>query len=225
MKVQEIMTTDVLTIGPEAPLKDLARLLVEHRISGVPVCDVEGQVVGIVSEGDILYKEQAGAEKSGRLLSWLVDAPVPPAKARAEVVRDAMTSPAITITPFRSVDEAARLMTEHGVNRLPVVSNGALVGIVTRADLVRAFTRGDEEIRREIETELLGRTLWVEPGEVRVTVVAGHVHLGGRLQTRGDAELLARLVERVAGVVAVDSDLEWVIDDTTRKGRRAMSTA
>lgn len=224
MKVREVMTTTVLTIGPEAPLKDLARLLVAHGISGVPVCDVERHVVGVVSEGDVLCKG-LGGERRGRLLAWLADGPVPAEKARATVVREAMTSPAITIAPFRDVDEAARLMVEHGVNRLPVVADGELVGIVTRADLVRAFTRGDEEIRREIESDLLQRTLWVEPGAVRVTVVSGHVQLAGRLQTRSDAELLSRLAARVPGVVTVEPELEWLLDDTTRRGRRALEAA
>jgi CBS domain-containing protein len=219
MKVRELMTTDVLTIGPEAPLKDLARLLVAHRISGVPVCDAERHVIGVVSEADVLCKA-LGDERRGGVLSWLVDESVPPEKVHATVVREAMTSPALTISPLRNVDEAARLMTEHGVNRLPVVADGELVGIVTRADLVRAFTRADEEIVREVESELVGRTFWAEPGAVSVTAVSGHVRLAGRLQTRSDAELLARLVSRVAGVVAVESELDWLIDDSTRRGRR-----
>lgn len=225
MKVQEIMTGDVLTIGPEAPLKDVARILVEHRVSGIPVCDIERHVLGVVSEGDILYKAQVREERGGGPLAWLLDtgSAAATAKAAARTVSEAMTAPAITISPFRSVDEAARLMTEHGVNRLPVVANGELVGIVTRADLVRAFTRDDEAIRDEIVEELLERTLWLEPGSVEVAVVSGHVRLAGRLQARSDAGLLERLVARVAGVVAVESELGWVVDDSTRRGRRAMA--
>lgn len=224
MKVQEIMTTDVLTIGPEAPLKDVARILVEHRVSGIPVCDIERRVLGVVSEGDILYKSQARDGRGGPL-AWLLDSgsASAAAKAAARTVDEAMTAPAITISPLRSVDEAARLMTEHGVNRLPVVAGGELVGIVTRADLVRAFTRSDAAIRDEIVEELLERTLWLEPGAVQVGVVAGHVRLAGRLQTRSDATLLERLVARVAGVVSVESELGWVVDDSTRKGRRALA--
>jgi CBS domain-containing protein len=224
MKVQEIMTTDVLTIGPEAPLKDVARILVEHRVSGIPVCDIERRVLGVVSEGDILYKSQPRDGRGGPL-AWLLDSgsASAAAKAAARTVDEAMTAPAITISPLRSVDEAARLMTEHGVNRLPVVAGGELVGIVTRADLVRAFTRSDAAIRDEIVEELLERTLWLEPGAVQVGVVAGDVRLAGRLQTRSDASLLERLVARVAGVVSVESELGWVVDDSTRKGRRALA--
>jgi len=224
MRVQEIMTTDVLTIGPEAPLKDVARILVEHRVSGIPVCDIERRVLGVVSEGDILYKAQSRDGRGGPL-AWLLDSgsASAAAKAAARTVDEAMTSPAITISPFRSVDEAARLMIEHGVNRLPVVAGEELVGIVTRADLVRAFTRSDAAIRNEIVEELLERTLWLEPGSVQVGVVAGHVRLAGRLQTRSDASLLERLVARVAGVVSIESELGWVVDDSTRKGRRALA--
>ncbi|HUP31893.1 MAG TPA: CBS domain-containing protein [Gaiellaceae bacterium] len=224
MRVQEIMTTDVLTIGPEAPLKDVARILVEHRVSGIPVCDIERRVLGVVSEGDILYKSQARDGRGGAL-AWLLDSgsASAAAKAAARTVDEAMTAPAITISPLRSVDEAARLMTEHGVNRLPVVAGGELVGIVTRADLVRAFTRSDAAIRDEIVEELLERTLWLEPGAVHVGVVGGHVRLAGRLQTRSDASLLERLVSRVAGVVSVEPELGWVVDDSTRKGRKALA--
>lgn len=226
MKVEEIMTRDVLTIGPEAPLKDVARILVEHRVSGIPVCDIERHVLGVVSEGDILYKAQAREERGGPL-AWLLDtgSAAATAKAAARTVSEAMTAPALTISPFRPVDEAARVMTEHGVNRLPVVADGKLVGIVTRADVVRAFARDDATIRREIVEELLERTFWLEPGTVQVDVDAGHVRLSGRLQTRSDADMLERLVARVAGVVAVESELGWVVDDSTRRGREALAHA
>jgi CBS domain-containing protein len=226
MRVRDLMTERVLSIGPEAPIKDVARILVEHRISGLPVCDVEGHVLGVVSEGDILYKEHDPAEgHRGGPLGWLLEETSIEggvAKALASTAGKAMTAPAITVAPYESVAEAARLMAERGVNRLPVVKDGKLIGIVTRADLVRAFTRSDEEIAREIEDEVLGRTLWIDAGKVDVEVSRGSVRLEGMLHTRGDAELLARLVARVPGVVGVESKVAWQIDDTTRKGRRAL---
>jgi CBS domain-containing protein len=224
MKVHEIMTTDVLTIGPEAPLKDVARILVERRISGMPVCDIERHVLGVVSEADILFKERGRPSEGSALVGWMLGGDVTPdaAKSAARTVDEAMTAPAITISPFRFVDEAARLMTEHGVNRLPVVRDGELVGIVTRTDLVRAFTRGDAEIRDEIVHELLERTLWLDPAAVEVEVEDGAVLLTGELRTRSDAALLERLVTRVPGVVQVDAKLHWRVDDSTRKGRQAL---
>ncbi len=221
MKVNELMTTEVTTIGPEAPLKDVARILIERGISGVPVCDIEGHVLGVVSEADILRKEQGRPDVRGALVGWVLGGDVLPEvdKAAARTAGEAMTSPALTIGPFRFVDEAARLMLEHGVNRLPVVRDGELVGIVTRADLVRAFTRDDEQVREEIVHELIERTLWLEPDTVDVDVERGAVLLRGQVRTHSDARLLERLVARVPGVVDVRSHLRWRFDDRTRRGR------
>jgi osmotically-inducible protein OsmY len=105
------------------------------------------------------------------------------------------------------------------------VKDDKLIGIVTRADLVRAFTRGDEEIEREIEDDVLGRTLWIEKGKVEVGVSRGAVQLEGVLHTRSDTQLLERLVGRVPGVVAVRSNVTWQVDDRSRKGRRALEEA
>ena len=226
MKVRDLMTKRVLTIGPEAPIKDVAKILVENRISGLPVCDIEGHVLGVISEGDILYKEHDPVEGArGGASAWLSSgSPRYPgyAKARALAARAAMTAPAITIAPHQSVSDAARIMASRGVDRLPVVKDEKLVGIVTRADLVRAFVREDEAIEREIEDDVLERTLWLDRGRVEVEVEHGVVTLDGRLQTRSEVELLCRLVGRVPGVSSIESSVRWEIDDTTRTGRRAL---
>jgi CBS domain-containing protein len=228
MRVRELMTQQVLTIGPEAPIKDVARILVENRISGLPVCDIEGHVLGVVSEGDILYKEHDPRESHlGGPLGWIVEGTPNYAgyiKAQALTARKAMTSPAITIAPYVSVADAARIMSERHVNRLPVVQRGLLVGIVTRADLVRAFTRTDAELERELKEDVVERTMWIDSGRVEATVESGRAALSGRLPKRSDAELLNRLVARVPGVVAVDSKVTWDVDDSTRKGRRVLES-
>ena len=133
-----------------------------------------------------------------------------------------MSAPAITVRPYTSVAEAARLMTERHVNRLPVVQRDRLVGIVTRADLVRAFARPDEEIKRELREDLLEGTLWLDRGTVDVDVVRGNVQLAGSLPKRSDAVLLERLAAKAPGVVAVDSRLTWDVDDMTRRERRKL---
>ena len=170
MKVEALMQTDVVTVSPAASLKDAATLLVEHGISGLPVCDEQGAVVGVFSEADILVREGGPPERDG-LLAWILgnDGPADPAKLQARTVGEAMTAPAITIAPHRLAVSAAREMVERGINRLPVVDlQGALVGIVTRADLVRAFVRSDEELEADIRGETLRSALWLE-GSARST--------------------------------------------------------
>ncbi|HEX6130563.1 MAG TPA: CBS domain-containing protein [Actinomycetota bacterium] len=218
MKVRDIMTTDVVTVGPEDSLKDAASILSGLGVSGLPVCDLDRSVLGVISEADILYKELDPKERTSGALAWLVDGSAGKTlrKARAKRVREAMSTPAITISPFRSVAEAARLMTTRGINRLPVVKGTTLVGIVTRADLVRAFLRNDEEIGREIREDVIVQALCLPAGELEVDVDGGNVRLVGAVQSRSDALLLERLAGRVPGVVSLESSVTWSVDDTRR---------
>jgi CBS domain-containing protein len=214
MKVMYIMSTDVVTVSPATSLKDVARLLVQHRISGVPVVDEQGSVVGVVSELDLLFKERGRVER-GRILAWLLDdyGMEGQAKAEARTAQDAMTSPAVTTLPSTPVSVAATQMLEEHVKRLPVVAADRLVGIVTRADLVRAFVRSDEAIESEIR-DVMKRMLLPDMGAgVDVRVAEGSVTLSGRLERRSDAEIVSRLSERVPGVVSVSSGVTWREDD------------
>jgi CBS domain-containing protein len=224
MKICELMHRDVVTVAPTTSLKDVASLLVEHRISGLPVCLPDGRVAGVVSEADILMKEQGlPVELSGFLGRILDDAYGDTQRYEARTAGDAMTSPAITVTPNQDVTHAARLMTTKHVNRLPVVEASTLVGIVTRADLVRAFQREDESIRREIAEDVLLTTLWIAPGAVEVSVEDGVVSLAGTVETHTIAEIVAAYVHRVPGVVAVESHLVWRVEDAGRRRRRTRS--
>ena len=220
MKVQDIMTREVVTIGPEADLRDVARILLDNDISGLPVCGVRRELLGIVSENDILVKEAGPRDQTG-LLGRLRGATATGAqKARALTVKDAMTTPVVTISPYAPVAEAARRMSDLGIKRLPVVKNGELVGIVSRTDLVRAFVRTDEEIAEEIKGDLLRRTLWLEvPAAVEVDVARGAVRLSGQVETATDAVILQRLAARVPGVVSVSAELGWKFDDDERARR------
>jgi CBS domain-containing protein len=217
MRVQEIMTREVVTVGPEAELRDVARILVDSGISGLPVCGVRRELLGIVTEGDILVKE-AGPRDKSRAFGWPGGTEAKRArKSRALTVKDAMTTQVVTISPYASVAEAARRMSDLGIKRLPVVKDGDLVGIVSRTDLVRAFVRSDDEIRREIREDVLLRTLWLEvPEAVDVQVERGAVRLSGQVETATDAVLLQKLVARVPGVVSVQADLGWRFDETER---------
>ena len=218
MKVKDVMTREVKSISPAAPLKEIAETLSGLGISGAPVVEA-GKVVGVVSEADIVVKERGRRPERGGLLAHLRDGG-DRVKQGAKTAGQAMTSPAITITPDRPIAEAAAKMLDEGVNRLPVVDrDGALVGIVTRADLVRAFVRTDEEIAEEIREDVLLNTLWIRPGNVTVEVESGEVTLTGWVDTKVEAEIVAAFVEKVPGVVSVTSDLTWEIEEGKESGR------
>lgn len=220
MNVKDVMTSDVVTVRPETSLKDVAAILTERRISGAPVVDASGKVVGVVSEGDILFKERGPSERTG-LLAWFAD-PYEVAeqlKLAARTAGEAMTAPAKTIAPWRPVSSAAAEMLDEGVNRLPVVDDeGRLMGIVTRADLVRAFVRTDAEIVREVREKVLERALLLEtPETVTVGVDGGVVTLDGFVELRADAELIPTLVARLPGVVDVESSVRWRRENPKRR--------
>jgi len=212
-KVESVMTPKVFAVRPETPFKEVVQLIEANGISAVPVVDVtdaDGRVVGIVSEADLMLKDEyEGEGRSGMRYSY------------AEVVtagRDAaafMTRPVITTRPGASLAEAARLMHRGGVKRLPVVDEaGRLLGIVSRGDLLKAFLRSDESIRREVQEDLMLRTLVLEPGTVTVGVADGVVSLGGELESRSLAAILVRLARGVQGVVDVEDHLTYRLDDT-----------
>lgn len=210
MKVKDVMTVDVATTAPDTPLKEAALELVRRRISGMPVVDGEGHVLGVVSEADILAKEGDDRRGGGGFLQWLVDPGDPWITARfdAVTVGEAMSQPAQTIAPDRALAEAATVMLDEGINRLPVVDEtGKLIGLVSRGDLVRAFARPDDEIRREIEEDVIRRALWLDPATVDVTVTNGMVTLAGEVSSAAEAELLPTFTRKVPGVVEVSSSL------------------
>ena len=226
MKVKAIMTRDVVSVTPQTPLKEVARLMAKHEISGIPVCNPDGSVVGVVTEGDILVKEAGLRPGRGSPLAWLVDGSdvTKMRKALARTAGEAMTSPPVTTSPWRTVSEAARVMLDLGVNRLPVLDGARLVGILSRADLVRAFKRSDEDIAREIDEEAIGESLWVSRDDVRVEVRNGEVTMRGRVKARSDAGLLVAFVSTVPGVVGVRSELEWDTDDVAHPSPRNLAT-
>jgi CBS-domain-containing membrane protein len=216
--VEQVMTRDVITVSPETKITEVARILVEHSISGVPVVDEGGNVVGIVSEGDILVREAAHQPPSRRPLARFFRGRTTTAETRqkvgAQTARDAMTSPARTIESFRSIRTAAEIMTEHKVNRLPVVDeDGKLLGIVTRADLVRAFVQSDDELAQSIRNEFLIRDLWLDPDKFEITVDHGVAKISGTVIKRSTAEVIERLVTTVPGVLSAECHITWDVDD------------
>jgi CBS domain-containing protein len=215
--VQDVMTGSVLSTTPETPLKEVARQLIAHRISGMPVVDAAGRVLGVISEGDLLVREQGrDAIHHGplaRLFGESTETRQLLAKAEARTAGDAMTSPAITVDSSTPVETAAALMVERQVNRLPVITGGRLVGIVTRADLVRSFARDDDELVAEIRTDVLRRTLWLDPDAFTVRVTDGMATISGEVERRSTATILAHMVGMVPGILGVDANLTWSLDD------------
>lgn len=216
--VRDVMTSPVLSVRPETPIKEVARILVEHRISGLPVVDAKQHVVGVVSEGDLLVKRQDPDALRHRPLARIFGESEETrqlmAKAEARTAGDAMTSPAITIEATRPVNVAATLMVERKVNRLPVTEDGKLVGIVTRADVVKTLVRTDEELAEVIRNEVLLHSLWIDPSRFTVTVTDGVATVKGHVQRRSTAAMIGPMVEMVGGVVAVNADVEWSVDDS-----------
>ena len=202
------MTTDVVTVSPETPLRQVAALLISRRISGVPVVQ-DGEVLGDVSEADILKKERGVIQHPEGLLGWVLGRDEEAvAKLTARTAGEAMTSPAVTIQHWRTAVSAAALMIDNGVKRLPVLREGKLVAIVTRADLVRAFARSDAAIERDIRNEVLRRSYWMAPDSVDIEVVNGEVTLAGVVEYEAVVETLPGAVSAVPGVISVRSELK-----------------
>lgn len=218
LTVRDVMTSGVIAVRPDTPLAEVARLLVEHRISGVPVTDASGAVLGVVSEADFLVKEQGAEGVHHRPLARFFGesraSRARIAKIAAVTAGEAMTSPAVTVEPASPISEAAGRMSGQGVNRLPIVDGGRLVGIVTRADLVRAYTRSDEELARTIREDVLLRALWLDPAAFTIAVSDGVVSISGSVGRRSTAEMVERVIAMVPGVMAVRADLRWTQDDS-----------
>ncbi|MFJ2058252.1 CBS domain-containing protein [Streptomyces sp. NPDC087908] len=190
LKVGSLMTADVFSAVPATPFKDVAKLLAERDISGVPVVDEDDHVLGVVSVSDLLARHELAT-------------------------RDLMTAPAVTVHAEETVADAARLMVRRGVERLPVVDEEErLVGIVTRRDLLCVYLRPDSEIRRRIREDVLTDVMGLAGDAVDVHVLDGVVTLEGRVRRRSQALTLVGLAERVDGVVAVVDQLSFHEDDS-----------
>lgn len=205
--VASVMTRDVVSVPPDATYKEIAGRLHDRGISALPVVDANGQVLGIVSEADLLLKEERPAPRPG---SELLDRHGDAAKSMARNAAGLMTSPAVAVPSTATLRQAASLMHRRNVKRLPVVdATGALVGIVSRSDLLKAFLRSDASIVREIHEEVLAETPQIDPGEIRIEVEDGVVRLAGEVETRDLAGVLVRHAAAVEGVVGIEDRLRW----------------
>lgn len=217
--VADVMTRRVLTARPAMPLKELARVLTEHGLSALPVLDTDDRLIGMVSERDLLSKQAQPLPGERR---WWQRRRVREEIRRAEgdTVGHVMTSFPVTVSPGASLAEAAHRMIQHAVKHLPVIDDtGELAGVVSRADLVRAFVRSDDEIRDAVLNEVFLHVLWVDPTEIEVAVTDGVVTMTGTVEQRSTAEIAERIVHRLDGVVDVVSALEYRLDDGGIGGR------
>lgn len=214
-RVASVMTRDVVTVTEEAPFVDIVRMMARYKVSALPVLDAAGLVVGIVSEADLLRKEEyQEEEQEGQ--HWFEGRRHRAARAKAagRTAAELMTAPVVTIDPEATVPLAAKLLARHGIKRLPVVDEqGKLVGIVSRVDLLRMFLRDDEEIRDEVSEEVLLHGLWIDPRTVVVTVRDGIVTLEGQLERKSLIGMAVHLTRMVPGVVEVISRLSFELDD------------
>ncbi|WP_230195889.1 CBS domain-containing protein [Streptomyces coriariae] len=218
--VEDLMTTAVVSVRRDTDFKHIAQHLAEHDITAVPVVDDQGRPVGVVSEADLLRKQESQVDPGGHLTTAHL-LPTESAKARALTAEGLMTSPAVTARPQWSVVEAARAMARHHVKRLPVVDDaGFLVGLVSRGDLVHVFLRRDLTIREEITTDVLTRTLGLDPGAVTAQVTDGRVTLSGTVPQESLIPIAVRLSESVDGVVDVTNHLRAEPDTTADAPRR-----
>ena len=212
--VKDLMTTQVVTVGPATPFKEIVALLAEHRVSAVPVVDGDRRVLGIVSEADLLLKEEFPDPDQDIPLFWTKRRRLERGKAAGTTARDLMSVALVSISPDATVAEAARRMHAAGVKRLPVVDEqGGLVGIVSRGDLLKVFNRTDQAIRREIMDDVIVGEFTMDPNRFFIHVDDGVVVLQGRVERHSLLPYLFRAVHGVEGVVRVENRLAYDLDD------------
>ena len=223
MLASDIMTTNVITVGPDSQIDAVSTLLLEHHITAVPVVDEKGNVLGIISDSDLMLRMAGWPAPHESLLRVLTESSAALAKKAkkvyGETARDLMTSPAISIGPERPLDEIAELFANEHLRRVPVVSGGKLVGIVSRSNLVHALastgrsrsgpTEDDRRIREQVEAKLRGQ-LKRRSHLVNSIVTEGTVHLWGVVETEEESEASRVVAESITGVEGVKNHLATI---------------
>jgi len=219
MKVRDVMVSPVVTVKASSSVREAAKILLEHGISGLPVVDEQGRLVGIVSEGDLLHRAETGTE---RRRSWwlagLMEAETLASeyiKAHSHKVADVMTKNVITAIPDAPLHEIAALLEKNSIKRVPIVENGQLVGIISRANLIQALASAgkgldiplsDTTIRDNILAKLKAQR-WAHTALLNVTVNGGVVDLWGVAQSETERKAITVAAETTPGVCAVNDNM------------------
>lgn len=218
MFVKDVMSTRVVTVAPDATVQEIARLLRDNKISAVPVVDADGRVQGIVSEGDLIRRPELGTLRQP---SWWLDLLAEPREKALDYIKshggqakDVMTRQVVTVGEDAPLEEVANTLEKNGIKRLPVVQDGRLVGIVSRADLLHGLvarqtapraTEDDRTVSRSVESELARAGIHRE--YVSVVVSGGVVHLWGAVESDAERRAAELAAQQVAGVSDVNNQL------------------
>jgi CBS-domain-containing membrane protein len=209
--VKDVMSTHVIAVRRSAGYKEMAAMLRDQRVSAFPVIDDDNKVIGVVSETDLLAKEALEGTVP-RTLQSLTRQRVR-SQVNAVTAADLMTKPAVTIGPDKPVTDAARLMFNRRVKRLPVISDdGTLIGIVTRSDVLSVYSRPDTEIQHQVTQDLILGTFLCDPGRFTVTVKDGIVTIEGTPESTSVGQDIIDAIRHTEGVVAVRDRLSYRMD-------------
>ncbi|WP_188263263.1 CBS domain-containing protein [Azospirillum tabaci] len=229
MKAADIMTRQVVTIGPDATVTEAAKRMLENRISGLPVCDSNGRLLGVISEGDLLRRTETGTvRRASWWLAMFAGAPNQAAdytKSHGRHVRDAMTESLISVTEETPLDEVVRLMEGNRIKRVPVLNNGKLVGIISRANLLHVLASiapdvspaaADDRVVRDRLLETLRAQPWAPEISENIVVRNSVVHLWGSVRTEAQRDAIRVAAENTPGVTRVENHL--IIVDHVAEG-------
>jgi CBS domain-containing protein len=222
MKALDVMVRDVVTVRPDDTVADAVRLLAEHDVSALPVVDIDDNVVGVISEADLVHREEIGTEKHR---SWWLEAMTPAstlagefAKSHGRRVEEVMSTDVVSAAEDTPLGEIATILKRYRIKRVPILRGGKLVGIVSRSNLIQALASSraptaagsgadaDRKIRSEL-LDRLGYQDWTDFGERNIIVNSGIVHLWGLVGSQEEHKALIALAEGVPGVVSVADEM------------------
>ena len=223
MIVADVMTRNVISVPPDATVENAAKLMLQRGISGLLVVNADGRLAGVVTEGDLLRRDELGTQRSR---PWWLRLLVSPGRQAADFTRthgrrvsDVMTVDVVTVSADAPLDEVVELMEQHRIKRVPVVEDGKVAGVVSRADLLRALvvsTRNDEPVSgddrsvREAILDALERESWAPTTSLNVTVADGLVDLWGTITNDQERRAICVIAENTPGVKQVNDHMVYI---------------